>query len=108
MGCEEKRIGRHTTNLLVVTGLICMGGTAVAADADNGSRLARRWCAPCHVVAPNQARPTGEARHLRALQSGRTSALQKLRYSCSIHIRRCPTWDCLEQKRPISRRTLQP
>jgi mono/diheme cytochrome c family protein len=32
-----------------------------AADADNGERLARRWCATCHVVASNQSTPTSEA-----------------------------------------------
>jgi mono/diheme cytochrome c family protein len=32
-----------------------------AADAGNGLRLAQRWCAPCHVVEPNQRQPTGEA-----------------------------------------------
>jgi len=32
-----------------------------AADADNGERLARRWCAACHVVASNQTTPTSEA-----------------------------------------------
>ena len=31
------------------------------ADADNGERLARRWCSACHVVAPNQSGPTTEA-----------------------------------------------
>jgi mono/diheme cytochrome c family protein len=34
---------------------------ALAADPNNGERLARRWCAPCHVVASNQRVPTGEA-----------------------------------------------
>ena len=34
---------------------------AFAADPDNGERLARRWCAACHVVASNQRGPTGEA-----------------------------------------------
>jgi mono/diheme cytochrome c family protein len=34
---------------------------ANAADPDHGQTLARRWCATCHVVAPNQQRPTGEA-----------------------------------------------
>jgi mono/diheme cytochrome c family protein len=34
---------------------------AFAADPDNGERLARRWCAPCHVVASNQRGPVGEA-----------------------------------------------
>src|SRR5208337_899174 len=32
-----------------------------AADPDNGERLARRWCAPCHVIASDQRGPTGEA-----------------------------------------------
>jgi mono/diheme cytochrome c family protein len=35
--------------------------TALAADADNGERLARRWCATCHVVASDQRGTTGEA-----------------------------------------------
>ena len=32
-----------------------------AADARHGEQLAHRWCADCHVVAPNQHRPTTEA-----------------------------------------------
>ncbi len=28
--------------------------TAFAADADNGRRLAHRWCAACHVVSATQ------------------------------------------------------
>ena len=35
--------------------------SAFAADPDNGRRLARRWCTPCHVVASNQRGTTGEA-----------------------------------------------
>jgi mono/diheme cytochrome c family protein len=31
------------------------------ADADNGRRLARRWCTPCHVVASRQRGTTSEA-----------------------------------------------
>jgi mono/diheme cytochrome c family protein len=34
---------------------------AQAADIEHGETLARRWCAPCHVVASDQQRPTGEA-----------------------------------------------
>jgi len=34
---------------------------AWAADAANGERIAQRWCAPCHVVAPGQKQTTGEA-----------------------------------------------
>ena len=29
---------------------------ATAADAAHGEQLAKRWCASCHVVAPDQAR----------------------------------------------------
>jgi mono/diheme cytochrome c family protein len=53
------RVARLLVSLGV--GLAALGETAVAADAENGGRLARRWCAPCHVVEPNQAQPTGEA-----------------------------------------------
>jgi len=45
---------------LVLAGVIA-AAPALAADADNGERLARRWCASCHVVAADQRRPTGEA-----------------------------------------------
>jgi len=34
---------------------------AFAADAMHGEQLAHRWCAPCHVVSPNQRQTTGEA-----------------------------------------------
>jgi mono/diheme cytochrome c family protein len=49
------------------SGVICLAlltvGTVqtLAADAKNGETLARRWCSPCHVVAPDQRTPTGEA-----------------------------------------------
>ena len=44
----------------------CLGAAmivqpALAADAYNGERLARRWCEPCHVVAADQREVTGEA-----------------------------------------------
>jgi mono/diheme cytochrome c family protein len=32
-----------------------------AADADNGARIAQRWCAACHVVAPDQSHANTEA-----------------------------------------------
>jgi mono/diheme cytochrome c family protein len=34
---------------------------AGAADAGNGERMAKRWCAACHVVAADQARGTAQA-----------------------------------------------
>ena len=32
-----------------------------AADAVNGKRLANRWCAACHLVAPEQTRANADA-----------------------------------------------
>ena len=34
---------------------------ALAADADQGGVLARRWCATCHVVAPGQQQASTQA-----------------------------------------------
>ncbi len=34
---------------------------ALAADVDHGRQLAGRWCASCHLVAPNQRQTTTEA-----------------------------------------------
>ena len=41
--------------------LALLAGAAVAADVENGAQLAQRWCASCHIVAPNQQGPTSEA-----------------------------------------------
>jgi mono/diheme cytochrome c family protein len=30
------------------------GTAAFGADADNGLQIARRWCASCHIIEPNQ------------------------------------------------------
>ena len=38
-----------------------LGTAALAADADNGKRLAERWCASCHVVAPDQKTANSDA-----------------------------------------------
>jgi len=31
-------------------------GPALAADAAQGEQIAKRWCAACHIVAPDQTR----------------------------------------------------
>jgi mono/diheme cytochrome c family protein len=33
----------------------------IAADANHGRQVARRWCVSCHVVASNQRQTTAEA-----------------------------------------------
>lgn len=47
--------------------LVGLGGTALAADAANGERLARRWCAECHVVAADQTRASADVPSFAAL-----------------------------------------
>lgn len=48
-GFEWKPFGRC---LALVATLVTQ--TALAADADNGKRLAQLRCAPCHIVVPHQ------------------------------------------------------
>jgi mono/diheme cytochrome c family protein len=56
------KICAMTTCAMLVLAATALGSVAAsAADPDHGQTLARRWCATCHVVAPNQQRPTGEA-----------------------------------------------
>jgi mono/diheme cytochrome c family protein len=35
--------------------------SALAADADNGKRLAQQHCSPCHIVEPNQRREVADS-----------------------------------------------
>jgi len=50
---------RNVTRLVMV--LAAFGAPAWAADADNGKRLAQRWCASCHIVEPNQQQASADA-----------------------------------------------
>ena len=36
--------------VLIAVGLIMTGGQSMAADAAGGERLARQWCAACHLI----------------------------------------------------------
>jgi len=47
---------------------------ASAADAEQGGVLAKRWCAACHVVAPDQQRAGGQAPPFSAI--GKTPGLE--------------------------------
>ncbi len=39
---------------MLFTAVTALSQAAVAANATNGERLAKRWCAACHVVAADQ------------------------------------------------------
>jgi mono/diheme cytochrome c family protein len=51
--------GSCRCSLVLAAGMI--GPAALAADADNGKRLAERWCASCHVVTPDQKTASADA-----------------------------------------------
>jgi mono/diheme cytochrome c family protein len=38
-----------------------LGAPALAADAVNGERLSRQWCAACHVVSTDQQQASADA-----------------------------------------------
>ena len=41
-------------SLLLLIAVTALAQTAVAADTANGEKLAKRWCAACHVVSTDQ------------------------------------------------------
>ena len=43
-----------------LTAIVMLAPAALAADADNGERLAQRWCATCHIIAPGQQRASAD------------------------------------------------
>jgi mono/diheme cytochrome c family protein len=55
-----RAISTHARLLLMA--IAGSGTRAAAADADHGADLARRWCASCHVVSPEQAQASVDMR----------------------------------------------
>ena len=53
---------RHLRRICLLVAVASSVGTssALAADADHGADLARRWCASCHVVANGQAQASAD------------------------------------------------
>ncbi len=52
------RFVRLVTAALLIAGL--SPSLATAADAQHGKQLAQRWCAECHLVAPEQRRANAD------------------------------------------------
>jgi mono/diheme cytochrome c family protein len=52
---------RSIAALLSLNAFVVLTGTAAAADAANGRRLAERWCISCHVVSSSQQRGNTQA-----------------------------------------------
>ena len=55
-----RAVFRHVQVLVVATAGLS-GSWAMAADADHGADLAKRWCATCHVVDADQKRADADA-----------------------------------------------
>jgi mono/diheme cytochrome c family protein len=52
---------------IALTVLTCTNGPGLAADPDNGSTLAKRWCTGCHVVSGDQVKGTDIAPSFQAI-----------------------------------------
>jgi mono/diheme cytochrome c family protein len=52
---------RIATTLLSSLVAVTVANTAALADVANGEKLARRWCASCHVVATDQRQGNTQA-----------------------------------------------
>jgi mono/diheme cytochrome c family protein len=47
--------------MLLTVAVLCAANAAHAADSLNGERLARRWCATCHLVSADQRQANADA-----------------------------------------------
>jgi mono/diheme cytochrome c family protein len=47
--------------VLVIAAAGLSGPAALAADANHGAELAKRWCASCHLVEPGQKQASTDA-----------------------------------------------
>jgi mono/diheme cytochrome c family protein len=63
----NQRIALRLAVMGIVTALVA--GPVLAADASNGKRVAVRWCATCHVVAPDQRNAYADAPPFREIAS---------------------------------------
>jgi len=46
---------RRAAAVVAALAALTLAADAFAADAGHGETLAKRWCAACHIVAPNQS-----------------------------------------------------
>jgi mono/diheme cytochrome c family protein len=53
------------------------GPLAMAADADHGAELAKRWCATCHLVADDQKQTSADVPSFAAIASNSNFTAEK-------------------------------
>lgn len=56
---------------ILVAGGMAPASPALAADIAQGGALAKRWCAECHAVAPDQQRAQSDAPSFAAISASR-------------------------------------
>jgi len=76
---KERRMIRMMTKagaILALLALPALAAPAAPADPAKGERLAKRWCASCHLVAEGQATASADAPSFAALANtpGRSAA----------------------------------
>ena len=68
---------RHAA-IVVAVGLT--GSAAMAADADHGAQLAKRWCATCHVVDIDQRQASADVPTFAAIARNPDFSREKLTF----------------------------
>jgi mono/diheme cytochrome c family protein len=67
--------------LFLVAGMIGLTlSTAMAADADHGAELAKRWCASCHVVGSEQKQASADVPPFAAIAQKSDFSAEKLAF----------------------------
>jgi cytochrome c2 len=74
------KLPRVMTRLSLSAVLCGLAMTHAWADPANGERLARRWCASCHVVAPNQTQASADVPAFSAIARRSTFDRDKLAF----------------------------
>jgi mono/diheme cytochrome c family protein len=54
-------MSRFFAALLLLVAVTALPQAAAAADPANGEKLAKRWCAACHIVASDQSQGSTQA-----------------------------------------------
>ena len=54
------RVALKHLEILVLSAAGLCGSVAMAADANNGAQIAKRWCATCHLVDSDQKQASAD------------------------------------------------
>jgi mono/diheme cytochrome c family protein len=57
-GLHDRGLDMRVAYYIMLAMLACSNEVALAANPDNGSTLAQRWCTGCHVVSGDQVKGT--------------------------------------------------